>query len=173
MTQDDEFADPTPNTRWAWIRFGVAALFLGSGPLPWVETRGCGGQSVVRRRTLLDTLVDMETSGLFVILALVVVVIGVTVVVPRLQRYLVSFPLHILGGLAAGSLGWTLFVVATFTLGGSTKLLPAAYVGLGALTVLTLDHLMRIVIDAVVLVRDARGPWPRGKPPLVQDGGDE
>jgi hypothetical protein len=135
-------------------------------PLPWArQTEGCRESPAVRERTghaLLVADEDAEDRVLALGLPLVLWLVAFRTV-HRQRAPLVRAALHALGTVFAGASAFMLLFMATFTLFGSSELLPAAWVGIGACAGVAIDGAVRAGIDLhtwrrLRRLRRARGP---------------
>lgn len=147
----------TPRSHRAlWLRPVLFAIVIVALPFKWTEVTTCGSAPHTEIKTGLSLFEDVG-AGL-IALSLAVLMFALLFLAPRARPVLAALA-HFLSALLCLSLLALFHFLATFTLGEKIRVLPAGYVGLGALVVAVVEATIRFILSLLEWIwawQDAR-----------------
>jgi hypothetical protein len=125
------------------VLFGIVSVTL---PFPWTVVTSCGSSPTTEVRTGLSLFEDLG-AGLFAI-TLTVLMFALLYLAPRVRPFVAALA-QLLSGLLCLTILAFFHFLATFTIGDKIRVLPAGYVGLGALIVAVVEATIRFILSVL------------------------
>jgi hypothetical protein len=122
------------------------AIVIVTLPFEWTEVTTCAGSPETHTKTGLSLFGHFYEAA--TVVTLTVLMFALLFLAPRARPVLATLA-HLLSAFLCFSILVTFHFLATFTLGNKIRLLPAGYVGFGALVLAVVEAVVRFVLSAL------------------------
>lgn len=137
---------PRRSLRALWLRPVLFAIVIVTLPFPWTVVTSCGSSPKTEVKNGFALFEDLGAALLAI--TLTVLMFALVYLAPRVRPFLAALAQLLSALLCLAILAFFHFL-ATFTIGDKIRVLPAGYIGLGALVAAVAEATIRFILSAL------------------------